>query len=241
MEALILIVITGFAAGAAHVYLGLDHLAALMPLSQGKSRWRALSLGVRWGLGHSLGVLLVAFALIAIRELALLEFDLDRLGQFGDQVVGFLLIAIGVFGIRTAMKEHVHSHPHTHDGEVHQHLHAHTQSHESEPAPAHSDHAGFHAHTALFAGLIQGVAGMSYLWGVLPSLALPLVSALWYLFCFAAGSIIAMAAFSIGFGMLSEKFERALPNLIRQARVTVSSICIIVGGFWLANHVIPLL
>ncbi|MBO6557758.1 MAG: hypothetical protein JJ957_14725 [Pseudomonadales bacterium] len=52
MDALLLIVITGFAAGAAHVCLGLDHLAALMPLSQGKSRWRALSPGVRWGLGH---------------------------------------------------------------------------------------------------------------------------------------------------------------------------------------------
>lgn len=239
MESLILILVTGLSAGAAHVYLGLDHLAALMPLSQGKSKWQALTLGIRWGLGHSVGVLVVALALIGIRELALVEFNLEALGQFGDQVVGFLLIAIGLFGIKTALGEHVHSHAHTHDGQTHKHLHAHHEGHEPHEEVPHS-HSRLHAHTAIVAGMIQGIAGVSYLWGVLPSLALPLASALWYLLCFAVGSIIAMGAFAAGFGLLSEKFERSLPDLVRQARVTVSSLCIIVGGFWLANNVIPI-
>lgn len=237
MDSLLLILITGFSAGAAHVYLGLDHLAALMPLSQGKPRWTALWLGLRWGLGHSLGVLLVALGLITIRELALIEIDIEQLGAFGDQVVGFLLIAIGIFGIRTALAEHVHSHPHAHGGDVHQHLHIHEAGHATDEQVPHQHHK-LHAHTAIVAGLIQGVAGMSYLWGVLPSLALPLAPALWYLLCFAVGSIIAMGLFSIGFGMLSSRFEQELPNLVRQARVIVSSLCIAVGGLWLSNHLL---
>lgn len=239
MDSFLLIAMAGISAGAAHVYLGLDHLAALMPLSQGKPRWQALALGLRWGLGHSLGVLLVALALITIRELALVDIDIEQLGAFGDQIVGFLLIAIGVFGIRTALTEHVHSHPHDHDGEVHQHLHVHESGHAPHEEVPHQHHR-LHAHTAIIAGLIQGVAGMSYLWGVLPSLALPLSPALWYLFCFAIGSILAMGLFSIGFGMLSHRFESALPALVRQARVVVSSLCIAVGGLWLGIHLIPL-
>lgn len=238
MDSLLLIIITGCSAGAAHVYLGLDHLAALMPLSQGKPRWQAFTLGIRWGLGHSLGVLLVALVLIGARELAILEFDLESIGAFGDQVVGFMLIAIGMFGIRTALREHVHSHPHEHKDEVHQHLHAHEKGHDLHEPVSH-DHSRLHAHTAIVAGLIQGIAGVSYLWGVLPSLALPVNAALLYLLSFALGSIIAMGVFAVGFGLLSGRFERALPDLVRQARITVSSLCIVVGGFWLSQHILP--
>ena len=44
----------GVAMGIIHVLAGPDHLSALATLSVGSS-WRAILLGVRWGVGHSLG------------------------------------------------------------------------------------------------------------------------------------------------------------------------------------------
>jgi hypothetical protein len=45
--------LTGLFAGALHVLAGPDHLVALAPIAADKPR-RALSLGLRWGLGHGL-------------------------------------------------------------------------------------------------------------------------------------------------------------------------------------------
>jgi hypothetical protein len=53
---------TGIAMGILHVLAGPDHLSALAALSVGSS-WRAVVLGVRWGIGHSLGRFLQAYAL----------------------------------------------------------------------------------------------------------------------------------------------------------------------------------
>jgi len=53
----VLAILTGLLAGGVHVLSGPDHLAAVAPLAvQDRSAWRS---GLRWGLGHSSGVLLV--------------------------------------------------------------------------------------------------------------------------------------------------------------------------------------
>ncbi len=48
------LIVTGFSLGMLHVLAGPDHLSALAVLSVGNS-WKAMSLGLRWGLGHSSG------------------------------------------------------------------------------------------------------------------------------------------------------------------------------------------
>ena len=45
--------------GVVHVLTGPDHLSALATLYSNGS-WKAFVLGVRWGLGHSTGLILVA-------------------------------------------------------------------------------------------------------------------------------------------------------------------------------------
>ncbi len=236
MDSLLLVCVAGLAAGTAHVYLGVDHLAALMPLSQG-GRAQAISAGIKWGLGHSLGVILVALSFLAFRDFAALQLGLGYMSEIGEHLVGVMLIGIGAFGIRTALKQHVHSHHHEHDSDGHAHIHAHLHADQAglahETVEAHQ-HGRFHAHTAIFAGMLQGIAGMSYLWGVLPSLALPMSAALAYLAAFAAGSIAAMALFSAMFGELSSRFEAILPNFIRTARLTVCGLCATTGAVWLA-------
>ena len=54
----------GLAAGLLHVFSGPDHLAAVAPLAadeRSRPQWRA---GLQWGLGHTVGVLLIAGLLL---------------------------------------------------------------------------------------------------------------------------------------------------------------------------------
>jgi hypothetical protein len=85
----------GFLAGALHVYLGPDHLAALAVLSL-KAPARAWRLGLRWGLGHAGGVLAIAALVFSFRGL----FQVERMSHVGEILVGLTLIALGLWGFR---------------------------------------------------------------------------------------------------------------------------------------------
>jgi hypothetical protein len=82
--------LAGFGAGALHVVSGPDHLAALGPIA-GREPQRAVGLGALWGVGHGVGVLLVA----ALGRLAGHALDLERLGGWAELVVGAALILLG--------------------------------------------------------------------------------------------------------------------------------------------------
>jgi hypothetical protein len=84
------LVITGLTLGVVHVLSGPDHLSALAALSVGGS-WRAFSLGIRWGIGHSLGLIIMTFAFL------LCDVDLDKIGPYCEGVVGVFMIVLGSF------------------------------------------------------------------------------------------------------------------------------------------------
>ena len=57
----------GLSLGVVHVLTGPDHLSALATLSANISdRTEAALLGIRWGLGHSSGLLVVGIILIVL-------------------------------------------------------------------------------------------------------------------------------------------------------------------------------
>ena len=236
-EALLLVSLAGLGAGVAHVYLGVDHLAALVPISHGRSL-RAFWLGLRWGLGHSIGVLVVAMVLLLFREIANQVINIEAVSAFSEQLVGIMLILMGAYGVRLALKQTVHTHQHQHDGHQHEHLHVHLDPPKAEPLQDHlkaqSQHHNtvFHGHAAIAAGLLHGFAGMAHLFGVLPTLALALESALLYLVAFALGSTLGMGAFAAGYGLLSASIEDAAPRMIRYSRLAASGFCLVVGFAW---------
>jgi hypothetical protein len=45
----------GLAMGVLHVLSGADHISAVATLACGKNKTKAFYLGVRWGIGHSVG------------------------------------------------------------------------------------------------------------------------------------------------------------------------------------------
>ncbi|MEK7782185.1 MAG: nickel transporter, partial [Verrucomicrobiota bacterium] len=147
MIALIFIAaVTGLTAGAVHVWAGPDHLTAVAPLAVRRPKHAWLP-GARWGLGHSAGVALVGLLSLWLKDLI----PVDLVSVWSERIVGVLLLGIGFWALRAALKHNLHAHEHEHDGE--RHLHIHTHSHGHAPAQE-SRHR--HTHAAFGIGTLHG-------------------------------------------------------------------------------------
>jgi len=108
----------GLAAGLLHVFSGPDHLAAVAPLAADTAAdtaqrrrvegWRT---GLQWGIGHTIGVLLIASLLLLIRE----QLPLEAISAYSERLVGVALILVGGWGfwsarVRRCEGAKVHSH-----------------------------------------------------------------------------------------------------------------------------------
>ena len=200
------LLIGGLFAGFLHVLMGPDHLAAVAPSAalRGRDAWRS---GLRWGIGHSSGVLCVGIALILLRQLV----DISKYAWIGERFVGVALIAIGIWGIRVLMNNRALS------------LTASRQSHHH--------HA---ERTALGVGVLHGLAGGSQLFGVIPAQALPSLglSATW-LVLFGVGTVVAMMTFTSILGFIVHGMAQRIDRLYRAALCTCSVVAIGIGCWWL--------
>lgn len=217
--------------GLLHVVSGPDHLAAVAPLSLQRHRpaWQA---GLRWGLGHGLGVGCVALLMLGLRE----ALPLEALSSWSERLVGVLLLAVGAWAIRQGLKVQVHVHRHAHDGTEHEHVHFHTPAHahpEAEGAGTPSSRHG-HGHAALGIGALHGLAGSSHFLGVLPTLGFPdLASALGYIGGFGMGTVVAMTAFSALVGWACRRWASGPSRAYRGLLYASGSAALGVGGWWL--------
>lgn len=224
-----LAIVGGIAAGVLHTFTGPDHLGALMPLSVNR-KLRAAWLGVRWGVGHSVGVFIVAIIFLAGRE----ALDLSTFETWGERLVSVMLIGLGIWGLRQAARHHLHVHEHEHDGTQHAHIHAHTQDAHDPGKGGWLKHV--HSHAAMGAGTMHGLAGMAHLLGVLPALAMPnLAMSMTYLLCFAIGSIASMATFAGLFGTLTAAIGGNSVKLVKGTMYFAAIGCILIGVFWLVK------
>jgi hypothetical protein len=92
--------LTGMLFGLIHVLTGPDHLSALATLSAGSS-WRSFALGIRWGCGHSIGLVVMAVVFIALDG----KLDFSVLNEVTDILVGVFMIALGVYGIHEGVSK----------------------------------------------------------------------------------------------------------------------------------------
>ena len=97
--------IAGFSAGLIHVFSGPDHLAAVAPFAadQDRGQWRA---GFRWGLGHTIGVLLIGLLLVTIGTVL----PIQAVSAYSERLVGLMLIAVAIWAFRRARSPHSHHH-----------------------------------------------------------------------------------------------------------------------------------
>lgn len=216
-------IITGFVAGALHVVSGPDHLAAMAPIAAHDPK-RATVLGLKWGLGHGLGALLLGLLGVLARG----AIDVEAVAGWSEFLVGFMLVGIGLWAFHRARGLVVHAHAHEHDGDAHQHLHVHGRG-------VHEEHSGEpheHSHAALFVGMLHGSAGSGHAFAVLPSLALPTGAALVYLAAYFVAAVVAMGAFGAVLGLLARGRK---PERLRQLMYASSLAAVGVGIFWVST------
>jgi hypothetical protein len=180
------ILFIGFLLGMRHATEA-DHLAAVASLAtRQQSLGHTVRLGVAWGLGHTITLLLLGGAVLAMGS-ALPEW----FQQVLELAVGLMLVLLGADVLRRLLRQKIHVHAHAHEGGV-RHLHAH--AHEAGPAHAHAHALPLRA---LAVGLMHGTAGSAALvvlsLGAVQSWQLGLL----YIALFGAGSILGMALLSV--------------------------------------------
>jgi ABC-type nickel/cobalt efflux system permease component RcnA len=123
--------LTGFIASVAHVATGPDHLAAVTPLAI-DSRKKSWVVGLSWGLGHTIGMLLIGLLFILFKE----YLPIEAISKHSETVIGILLIGIGSWALLRIYIRHKHGNkPHAHfhtTPYLYTHIHKHT--HNIKPA-----------------------------------------------------------------------------------------------------------
>jgi hypothetical protein len=202
--------LAGLTVGLIHVLVGPDHLSAIAPIATGERR-QVWAVGLRWGLGHSLGVVLVVLAAVALTQVALV----DPLSDASERLVGVMLLLIGAWGfwrLGRGTVETTHDHG---DGRPHTHT------------------SGSRRFAPYAIGILHGCAGGSHLVGMLLALAFPTVAGVFtYLAGFVCGSVLAMCAFAAGVGWLGT-IGGGSPRVHRMLMLLSSSASLGVGVWWL--------
>ena len=172
----------GLVLGLRHA-LDTDHLAAVSTVLAQRPSLRASGLiGLSWGLGHTVVLLLVGAVVLVLRVQIPEPFVL--VAEFG---VGAMLVLLGgMLGMRL-IRERWHLHRHDHDGEEHVHLHSHAL------AENHRHKHWWRDSVRPFCiGMAHGLAGSAALLLIVLSSARSVLEGLTYIAVFGLGSIIGM-------------------------------------------------
>jgi len=235
-----------------------DHVIAVTTILSRERRLAvAARIGVVWGLGHTVTVLMVGAAII-IFKIAIPT----RLGLAMEFAVAVVLILLGVGAAAGVVRKAanrmrggpssdaglvVHAHAHTHDGTTHVHPHVHLGHHEDADDSTHHDHRipadalpTFAARRPLLrsfaVGLVHGLAGSAAI-ALLVLSAIPNpVWATLYLAIFCVGTIVGMGlittAIATPFMVVSRR-----ASWIRQTLVTGSGLLSFGFGLFLAYQI----
>ena len=221
------VILTGTIAGFVHVVSGADHLIAMVPAAINNPQ-KALKNSFSWGLGHSSGVLLLAFLAIFIKDIT----PLNKFSSIAEFLVGISLLIVGVFAIKNSFQLSLHSHSHKHgNGISHRHLHFHVKEQKNNKhSHVKEQKNNKHSHALTGLGLLHGIAGGSHFLAVLPALALPLTSACLYLISYLIGSLISMNLFTC---LISFTTFKASQKFIKRLIALAGGLSFSLGLFWI--------
>lgn len=192
------ILFLGFILGLKHA-TDADHVVAVTTIvSRARKLRHAAMVGITWGIGHSLMIIIVGIAIILF-HISIPE----RLQLSFEFIVAVALIVLGVLNLTGIMQKllgafsHVHSHFHNHN-KMHTHVHHHDAALHGQLAK-HEEvtefiarHGAFGLIRPLVVGLIHGLAGSAAVaLLILGSIADEKIAML-YLAIFGAGTVIGM-------------------------------------------------
>ena len=226
--------LTALALGAGHA-LEVDHMVAVTAFVGGRPRLAAaVGFGVRWGIGHSLAVLVAGTAL-ALSGLHVPPGAQD----WAELGVGVMLVALGIWAANAARRLHVHL-PQDHGGHAHLHAHAPGSAPHAHPHDASTTEMRRHRHLSTLVGAFHGLAGSAPVVALVPVTLMPSKpAAVLYLAAFGAGTILGMAAYA-ALAAAAVGRVAASARLARAAAFATAGASGVVGVWWIATGVIAL-
>jgi high-affinity nickel-transport protein len=239
MTSLLAVMVLGFFLGMRHA-ADADHVIAVTTIvSRYGSAVRAAAIGVLWGVGHTLTILVVGAGIVLLGWVIP-----PRIGLSLELSVGVMLIVLGIVNLRAVLQERnaaaglVHAHAHAHGDYVHIHPHRHrpeAHSHRPEDTPlARLDRllGGLRPYEVLrplVVGIVHGLAGSA-------AVALLVLTAIgssrWavaYLLLFGLGTIIGMMLITVGLAWPLAGLTPRFANLPRRLRLASGVISLIAG------------
>lgn len=224
-------IIAGTLASMLHVISGPDHLAAVTPLaidSQKKS-WK---IGLFWGLGHLLGMLLIGVLFLIFKDFI----PVEAISEYSEQMVAIVLIGIGFWAFyRIFNKKNKLVYPHFHENsETYVHIHE-IENHKTELQHQHIKVVKQNILSSFGIGFLHGLAGVAHFLLLLPVLGFESkFEAAQYIIGFGIGTVTAMSGYALILGKISS-FSKNQPNenFFKGIRFAGGLFAIVIGIYWL--------
>jgi high-affinity nickel permease len=213
----------GFLLGLRHA-LDSDHLAAVSTvLAERPSLFASGAVGLWWGVGHTLTLLLVGSIVLTLGIHIPTEFE--RIAESG---VALLLLVLGGTLAAKLYRErwHVHSHRHS-DGVPHVHFH----SHERQEHHRHR-HWMVQSIRPLCIGMAHGFAGSAALMLMILASTAEVRAGLLAILIFGAGSIVGMVLIGLTISV-PIMYSRAISRRFFAAMQGMASCASILVGVWM--------
>lgn len=226
--------LTALLLGARHA-LDADHVVAVTTIvSRTRSLRHAAVVGLLWGLGHTLTLLVAGLAALALGVALPVEITRSFEG-----IVGGMLILLGLLTLREYRRKHVHLHTHRHGGQEHLHFHAHPHG-QSSHTHIHPEWVGFRpmgvGFRPMVVGMVHGLAGSAALLvlavGGMPSPP----AAMAFIGAFGLGSTAGMATVTAALCLPVLWGERRFPALQQLTALAAGVAGIALGAVILAEN-----
>lgn len=218
----------GLMAGCLHTLTGPDHLAALAPLSIGRTKLESVAVGALWGCGHDAGQVIFGILFLLLKD----KLQIEVLRTWGARVVGMTLVAIGITGMKEAQEAAVlpclAGNGSTLAPNSLQHM---------ESLNGARRNTGF----ATFAtGIVHGLQPDALIM-ILPALALPSrFAGAAFLSMFLLGTVLSMSSYTAFIGSCSNALQKRVPRITEHLAWGSSLVAILVGVGILASELFGL-
>ena len=224
----------GIIAAVLHVISGPDHLAAVTPFAI-ESKKKAWKVGLFWGIGHLVGMLLIGVLFLVFKEFI----PIEKISEHSEKLVGFVLIILGIWiFVRIFKEEKNHKHMHVHS-EENPLIHKHSHLHNSEKTHNHKHPNLKQGNIAsLSVGFLHGLAGIAHFLLFLPVIGFESkLDSSQYIIGFGIGTLLAMISFAFMIGKISS-FSKQDHNdsFFKGIRLAGGLFAFIIGIYWVVAN-----
>ena len=219
----------GVIAAMLHVISGPDHLAAVTPFAIETKR-KAWKIGLFWGFGHLLSMLFIGVLFLIFKELI----PVERISEHSEQLVGIVLIGLGIWVFIKIFREKINKNNsvYSNGNSINfEYLHI------SDSEKGHN-HKRLNIKQSVIAslsvGFIHGLAGVAHFLLFLPVIGFSSIfDSIRYIIGFGIGTLIAMIAFAMVIGEVSNYFKKEHnETFFKGVRLSGGLFAFIIGWYW---------